>query len=783
MTISLTMICKDELDNLKRLWPLVKDHIDEWVVVVPPNDPAIKFLKGKATTIVQDFTQGIEPELIKNMAEYGLEVAPDYRLFNFTAARNAALKAATGDYVLWLDADDKPIGLENVKKFIEQHKETEKFNAIYDYGRDEEGNPISDHPRERVVRNNGKWAWLGAELGLIHETLLPIEPYNPLQIDIPDDMFRVKHKADHIEESSIRNHVALLYEYLKTEGKDPRTTFYLGIEYFNRKMYDYCIKILLEFVKVSGSIEDRYQAWLKIGHAYHKLGKAESGRNAYLAAQMEMPHRPDSYLALGTSYFEEQVYAKAIDYLITGLQKKLPKSQHGVDPMDYTFRPAGYIALAYLDIGKPKDAYEWFIRAYKMNPKHPWVKQYAPLFQEAKDLNDYVQGFVQLGQISQRLYPKTLPKLAEAIPDELKDQELLMDFKWRYTTPKIWQDNTIVFFCSAAFEDWGPESLEKGTGGSEEAVIQLSKQLVKLGWSVTVYNNCIKEGLVDGVSWARYERFNPRDMFNIVVSWRNNLFLNYSITAQKKIVDCHDVADPRFYPPEDMKDVQMFVKSKFHRSKFPALDDDRFVIIPNGIDLNQFIQPILDMKEKKEDKIKNNLVWTSSYDRGLENLLNIWPDIKKAVPDATLDAYYGFELFDSTPWGMKPSGQQWKAKMKEMLNQDGITEHGRVGTAEVATAYLRADVFAYPSEFPEIDMISLTKAIAAGCVPVITDTGCLAERNQGHMIEAGHWDEFREALIGIMKNEDAKQKIRAKLDVSEYSWHHVANEWDKELKS
>ena len=450
MKLSLTQICKDA--NLEATYELVKDHIDEWIVVVPPKDPAIPFLKDKATVIEQDFTQPIEPKILSKMKEWGLEVAPDYRLFNFAAARNASLEAATGDYLLWLDADDVPVGMDNVRKLIKKNPDTEVFNVLYDYGKDEEGNPVSDHYRERIVKNNGKWEWKGAKLGLIHETLMSKdELFEPLALEVPEDVFRVEHHTDHVQESSLRNHVALLYEYLKTNGEDPRTTYYLGIEYFNRKMFDYCIKVLQEFVQVSGSDEDIHSAYLKMAEAYSMLGDRKSSRVNYLCAIDTLPHKPDGYLGLGESYHEEEQWAKSNEYMLTGLQKRLPKGKHGLDVMRYTFRPSGYIALNYLQLGKPKDAYEWFLKAAKMNPKHPWVKSQVPLFMEAKDLDEYVKSFVKLGQLSQRLYPRTLSKLADAVPDELKDQELLMDFKWRYTTPKIWSDKSVVFFCSSAF--------------------------------------------------------------------------------------------------------------------------------------------------------------------------------------------------------------------------------------------------------------------------------------------------------------------------------------------
>lgn len=775
MKLSLIQIAKDEKRNLERLYMLVKDYIDEWIVVVPPKDEAISFLKDKATVIEQDFTFEVESELITKIRSYGLEIDDNYRLFKFAEARNASLKAATGDYILWLDADDIPKGLHNLKKFIELNPNTEVFDAVYDYYRDEEGNPISDHVRERVVINNRKFQWLGGEMGLIHETLLPNEGYQPLHLDIPDQIFRVEHQTDHVEASSLRNHIALLYEYLKTNGKDPRTTYYLGIEFFNRGMYENCIKILSEYVKVSGWDEERYNAYLKMAEAYHLLGDVESGRNVYLTALKELPNYPQAYLGLGESYHSTEDWGKCIEFTLTGLQKKLPSTKYILDKTRFTFRPAVYVALSYMQLGKPKDGYEWFIRAAKLNPNHPWIKEHAALFLEARDLDDFVKGFVKMGQIAQARYPKILPKLADSIPDELKGQELLMDFRWRYATPKIWNDKSVVFFCSSAFEDWGPESLIKGCGGSEEAIIQLTKRLVKLGWEVTVYNNCIKEGVVDGVRWVRYERFNPRDMFNIFVSWRNNM--HDARTAVKKYVDMHDVPDLKHYTKEATEGLKLLVKSKFHRDCFP-LEDDKFVIIPNGIDTEQFKNP---------KKTKNNLVWSSSYDRGLYFLLQMWPDIRKEVPDATLDIYYGFNLFDVTPWGKTKQGQLWKSQMTELMKQEGITEHGRVGTEAIAEAYKKADIWAYPTDFSEIDCITATKAMAAKAIPVTTDLAALKERNQGIMIKGSIHDEavrrhFLDHLIALMKDDKQKSALRKKLNVAQYDWDNIAKQWDEEFK-
>lgn len=771
------MIAKGELENLKEIHPLIKDYVDEWVVVVPPGDSAIDFLKEKkAKVIVQDFTQGIEPEIVDKFRDYGLDIDADYRLFNFAAARNKSLGEATGDYVMWLDGDDRPVGMEKVREFITSQPRTDVLEAVYDYARDDEGNPISDHIRERIFKNNGRWIWKGAELGLIHETLLPEEGFNPFILQLSKKDFYVKHVSKHADQSSERNFVALLYEYIKTDGKDPRTIYYLGTEFFNHKMYKECIQIMADYIKVGGWDEERYRAWLRIGESFHMLGNKESSRNAFLNATKELPAYPDAYLAIGESYHSSGEWQKAIEFLTTGLQKPLPKTKSAVDPVRLMFRPAGFLALSYHMIGDQDKAYYWFDKARKMNPKDPWVNQYAELFEEVKELRDYVKAFVTIGQLSQRKYRKTLSKLADAIPEELMNQELLLDFKRRYTTPKIWGDKTIAFWCSSAFEEWGPDSLKTGTGGSEEAIIQLAPRLVKLGWDVTVFNNCPKEEVRDGVKWVRFEKFNPRDLFNILIGWRNNPYLEPKV-ASKKYIDMHDI--PTSYFAKDMlKGIKLFVKSEYHKSLFKGLDDDQFVVIPNGIDTKQFSNP---------EKTKNNLVWTSSYDRGLEYLLDMWADIRKEVPDVTLDVAYGFDLFDESARGQTDEGRTWKAKVTKMLDQEGIVHHGRLNSEDVAKLYNKAEVWAYPTDFPEICCITATKSMAAGAIPVTTDYAVLKERNQGILVKGSGADpkvqqKFKEELISLLKDDKRKEEIRSKMDVSTYDWDIIAGRWDEELK-
>ena len=90
---------------------------------------------------------------------------------------------------------------------------------------------------------------------------------------------------------------------------------------------------------------------------------------------------------------------------------------------------------------------------------------------------------------------------------------------------------------------------------------------------------------------------------------------------------------------------------------------------------------------KKTKKIKaiprhHKLFYGSSYDRGLPHLLLMWPKIKEAYPDATLDICYGWDLFVKA-YNNNPERMNWKKSVSDLMHQEGITHHGRVGQSEL----------------------------------------------------------------------------------------------------
>jgi glycosyltransferase involved in cell wall biosynthesis len=82
-------------------------------------------------------------------------------------------------------------------------------------------------------------------------------------------------------------------------------------------------------------------------------------------------------------------------------------------------------------------------------------------------------------------------------------------------------------------------------------------------------------------------------------------------------------------------------------------------------------------------RIPHRVGWFSSYDRGLDVLLEIWPYIKEKVPDVELHVAYGWNTFDEFH-KKNPERMKWKWQMIRKFSEFDVTEHGRLSHKELA---------------------------------------------------------------------------------------------------
>ena len=183
-------------------------------------------------------------------------------------------------------------------------------------------------------------------------------------------------------------------------------------------------------------------------------------------------------------------------------------------------------------------------------------------------------------------------------------------------------------------------------------------------------------------------------------------------------------------------------------------------------------------------KRQHKLFYGSSYDRGLVHLLEAWPEIKKEVPDATLDVCYGWDLFDRA-FANNPERMAWKDHVNELMEQDGITHHGRVGKKELIRIMKQCGVWAYFTDFDEILAITALPVQALGLVPVVINRAALKEtvgsgiRVDGDINDMVTKKEISDKLSQVMTDEKLWEKEHKKAIkfAKDYTWENIAKQW------
>ncbi len=283
----------------------------------------------------------------------------------------------------------------------------------------------------------------------------------------------------------------------------------------------------------------------------------------------------------------------------------------------------------------------------------------------------------------------------------------------------------IVIYCyeygQTWWPNWGPNSPKQGgAGGSEEAVIFLSRELANLGWLVEIYADPLEADLgIDkwGVLWRKWTEYDVNDKPDVFVAWRYHISLALAVNAKVKLLWLHDIVSDlgeqiALLPSIGLVDA-VLGGSRFHLRSFANSIQNISFVLGYALQESYFVDGT---------NARNEFIYASAPNRGLQALLSVWPQIREKIPDARLAIYYGFSP-SFMKWGIDsiPNFQQWVHYMKETiarLNSFGVDYIGMVEHHELATAYARAGFSLYPTSFPETGCVSLMKAQAMGAIPI-----------------------------------------------------------------
>lgn len=701
---------------------------------------------------------------------------------NFAEARNRILAEVPDEYthVLWLDTDDTVEHPEKIKQLIEK-TEADAIYADYLYETDESGNPLTIHAVARVFKNNGAQEWKGR----IHETI--VEKRGIPRVGTKD--FRVIHHSNPERRlQSTKRNIRLLEIDLKEQGNklDPRTIYYLGCSYIDIGEVEKAKGYLNTYLEMSGWDQERAAAHVKLGRVYLNEGDRFAAKRHFVMAIGEDPMSADPRVELGSLELEIKQYHKARKWLESVLEIKENLTTLERNPMNYTFRTYLLLADVYLGLGGSylDKALEYAKKALKFKRKDKKIREYVKTIEAVVEDKKILESLVLVAQrLKKNKEDDKIKTLAYSVPKQLDDNPLILKMRDEQFE---WPEKSIAIACGDSPDDeWGPWSLEQGIGGSEEAVIRLSRQLVALGYKVVVYGKPMDAaGFYDGVMYRNFWELSLKDKFDIFVGWRMPGLFDNEIHARKKYLWLHDVVKKGEFTPERLANLdKVIVLSKYHRSLFPNIPDDKIMMSANGIDPEEF---------EPGDTVRDphKIFYGSSHVRGLAYLYDIWPEVKKAVPDATLDVYYGRGTYDAVNQG-NPERLKWMDDMQLRAKElEGVTDHGKISQHQIVQEMFRSGLWAYPCPFPEIYCITAIKAQAAGAIPVASDYAALDETIQfGHKQTFREFDSsdlqtYKESLIWWLKHPEEQEKIRPEMMewATQHSWARVAEAWAYEFE-
>lgn len=308
----------------------------------------------------------------------------------------------------------------------------------------------------------------------------------------------------------------------------------------------------------------------------------------------------------------------------------------------------------------------------------------------------------------------------------------------------------------------GTTLTKKGIGGSESSIISIAKELAKLNFEVSIFNDCDTDetspGIYDNVAYYPVRDLGKREFgFDIVISQRTVIpFTPLSLYQEVQQPAPRDY-DPSIFlqcqRPNQLKIMwqqdtfiwgdhllEHFIINKLvdevfclsdwhisytthsahggHRRNFEVLKNHVFHT-RNAI--NRWIDWV-DVKAKDP----NLFVYNASITKGMEPLVRkIWPKIKAQLPNAKLKIIGGYYKFRTE---LVSGAQAQVMALQELTKDDPSVEFtGIIPQPQIAEIMATANYNLFPGAYPETSGISSIESINYNTPIIGTRFGAMEE--------------------------------------------------------
>lgn len=286
----------------------------------------------------------------------------------------------------------------------------------------------------------------------------------------------------------------------------------------------------------------------------------------------------------------------------------------------------------------------------------------------------------------------------------------------------------IKIYTNLIYGGWSAKQLETGIGGSEEKLIEFAREMAKEN-EVIIYMNG-EQGDFDGVKYRDHREFNPWESHDIFISFKNRSILINTINARKKFFFTTEIEGE--WPRYLIDNVDNIVCISDYQKGRMRIKDTKVITQYLWADFNR-------MDNNECEKEKGTILYGSSFDRGLEELLVNWKLVQEKLKIKKLYITYGWDFMVNLIKD-NPHLLPWKERMEELMKQGGVESLGRLSNDEMCKMYYKCQYWCLPLNNPDSELfcINAVKAQYANCIPVVRKIGALQET----VNECINWDEL-----------------------------------------
>jgi TPR repeat protein len=751
-------------DNLIHLCIMVKNGGKQFENMLNENMHLIDRWTILDTGSTDDTVETVERVLVgKKKGELFQEP-----FINFRDSRNRLLDLAGDSYKFTLMLDDTYIVKGNLRNFLNEIRGDQYSDSFSLYVQSDDVEYISN----RILKTDRKLKYVFK----IHEI---IQEAGNKNVVIPQDRSLIfDGKFDYMEERTMARKkldIQLLNEEVEDDPNNPRSYYYLGQTYYLLKDYEKAYHYFLARVnhEVDGYLQEKMDAAFEAARvANFKLNKPwKECEELYLKAYELDNERPDALYFIGIHYFLNGERKTAFNYFKKAFEIGYPiHRQYSLKPtLSFHFLPKflAQLAYEYQDYQIGEKCCILFLEKNK-----PDADMYNVIL-------SWHNIFIKLNMMN-------------ALSDE--------DFS-RFSSEKLF-----CFVADGGFEPWtGSDILTKGVGGSETYIIEMARYIQKSGkFKVVVFCNCLEKSLFENVEYIPISLYSPFvnevDIHTCVVS-RFSEYIPVSIhgKVQNLYLVLHDLGPSGLVIPIHEKLKKIFCLSEWHVEHFltifPQFKD---ITVPfyYGIDVNKFdneqVIPLnvtpssnITIKIVESDiKVKNKFIYSSFPNRGLLQLLEMWPKIYEKYPNASLHIYSDI----NGKWVNNVSGEIVK-KIRKLLfsvNDCNINYYGWVNKSELAEAWRTSEYWFYPCTFMETFCLTALEAALSKTLAITNGLAALQNTvgDRGICIHGdakmSEWQDIALKELFSIMSDDSKEKRRALINVnytwaSKLSWKNQAN--------